>query len=232
MAQPEVSFFARLVMFFVLPFQVLFDGARAHRVQQALPAAGGPDDDAVLDKLQDQLNELEVELNKTRKAQAAAEDKVADVEGKLQAATEEADGKLKALQAELDAANASDDSAALQLLGILQRDGRLVDFLMEDVSAYSDADIGGAARQVHEGCHKALTEYFELGPVRDEDEDAAIHVPEGFDAHLLRLTGNVSGKAPYDGRLAHPGWQATKRSLPELASKDYAHIIAPAEIEI
>ncbi len=46
--------------------------------------------------------------------------------------------------------------SALQLLTLLQQEGRFVDFLEENVTAYSDADIGGAARVVHEGCRKVI----------------------------------------------------------------------------
>src|SRR5688572_25231603 len=42
--------------------------------------------------------------------------------------------------------HAAPTESALQLLGLLQREGRLLDFLMEDMSGYADAEIGAAAR--------------------------------------------------------------------------------------
>src|SRR5207253_6846543 len=38
------------------------------------------------------------------------------------------------------------NGAAVQLLAILQREGRLLDFLQEDVDGYADAQIGAAVR--------------------------------------------------------------------------------------
>src|SRR4051812_28380124 len=64
---------------------------------------------------------------------------------------------------------ASPDSA-LQLLALLQRDARLIDFAGENLADYSDAQVGAAARLVHEGCAKVLREHFRIVPVRDEAE--------------------------------------------------------------
>jgi hypothetical protein len=124
------------------------------------------------------------------------------------------------------------EAGALHVLAILQRDGRLVDFLMEDISGASDADIGAGARIVHQGCKKALTQYVALEPVRKESEGAAITVDKGFDANAIRLSGNVTGEPPYKGRLAHAGWRATKVALPERAQAIDARIVAPAEVEL
>lgn len=124
------------------------------------------------------------------------------------------------------------EDAALQLLAILQREGRFVDFLEEDVSSFSDADIGAAARVVHDGCKKALAEHFQIAPVRDEDEGAKVTLDEGFDASAVRLTGNVVGKAPFTGTLSHRGWKVTKVVLPKLAKDHDARIVAPAEVEL
>lgn len=122
--------------------------------------------------------------------------------------------------------------AALQLLGLLQRDARFIDFIEEDVKAYSDADIGGAARVVHEGCRKVLREHFSLAPLRSEAEGSRITLPEGFDAAAVRVTGNVVGKAPFTGTLSHRGWRATDTRLPKLATGHDAAILAQAEVEL
>ncbi|WP_436264968.1 DUF2760 domain-containing protein [Pseudoduganella sp. LjRoot289] len=122
--------------------------------------------------------------------------------------------------------------AALQLLGLLQREARLIDFTQENLSAYADADIGAAARVVHEGCAKVLREHFTIEPVRAEAEGSRVTLDEGFDAAAVRLTGNVVGKAPFKGSLSHRGWRATSVRLPKLAEAHDAKVLAPAEVEL
>lgn len=122
--------------------------------------------------------------------------------------------------------------AALQLLGLLQREARLVDFLQEDIAAYSDADVGGAARLLHGGARKVLNDTFDLAPVRSEAEGSRLTLPAGFDAAAVRLTGNVVGQAPFTGTLQHKGWRATAVRLPALTDGHDARVIAPAEVEL
>ena len=122
--------------------------------------------------------------------------------------------------------------AALQLLALLQRDARLIDFIQENVSNYSDADIGGAARVVHEGCVKVLREHFSIAPVRQEAEGSRISLDAGFDARAIRLTGNVVGKAPFQGQLSHRGWRATEVRLPKLTEGHDVTVLAQAEVEL
>lgn len=122
--------------------------------------------------------------------------------------------------------------AALQLLGLLQRDGRLVDFLQEEVAAYSDAQVGAAARVVHEGCRKTLREHFVLAAVRAEDEGTRVTLERGFDAGAVRLAGHVVGEPPFTGTLIHRGWQALEVRLPKLAPGHDLRVVAPAEVEL
>ncbi|AGK51033.1 hypothetical protein BTI_3606 [Burkholderia thailandensis MSMB121] len=122
--------------------------------------------------------------------------------------------------------------AALQLLGLLQRDARLVDFVEEDIAGYSDADIGAAARIVHDGCRATLREHFTIRPVRDEAEGARVTIGEGFDAAAIRLTGNVVGKPPFSGHISHRGWRVDAVRLPKLNPGHDASIIAAAEVEL
>ena len=124
------------------------------------------------------------------------------------------------------------ETAALQLLGLLQREARFIDFVEEDVAGYSDADIGAASRVVHEGCRKVLREHFTLAPVRSESEGQRLTLPAGFDAAAHRITGNVVGQAPFTGTLAHRGWRATETRLPQLAPGHNASVLAQAEIEL
>lgn len=122
--------------------------------------------------------------------------------------------------------------AALQLLGLLQRDARFIDFIKEDVASYSDTDIGAAARIVHEGCRKVIREHFSIQPLRSENEGSRITLAEGFDAASVRVTGNVVGKAPFTGTLSHRGWRASDTRLPKLAAGHDAAILAQAEVEL
>lgn len=124
-----------------------------------------------------------------------------------------------------------DQRAALQVIAILQREGRLVDFIEEDLAGFPDAAIGAAARTVHAGCKKAIQEMFQLEPVYRESEGAQVTVAAGFDPSAIRLTGNVIGKPPFKGALRHHGWRAREVKLPSTDGKDPA-ILAPAEVEL
>jgi hypothetical protein len=123
-------------------------------------------------------------------------------------------------------------SGALHVLSLFQREGRLVDFLNEDLTAYDDAQIGAAVRSVHEGCRKALDKHFGPQPVLDRDEGEEVSIPTGFDPHAIRLTGNVSGAPPFKGVLQHKGWRAARVELPSLSGSQDPRIIAQAEVEI
>jgi len=122
---------------------------------------------------------------------------------------------------------------ALQLLALFQREGRFVDFLEEDVTSFPDADVGAAARVVHEGCRKALRAHGKLVAVRKEDEGARVTVEETeTKSGAVKLTGNVAGSAPFSGALRHRGWRVEGLHLPEAAEGHDAKVIAPAEVEL
>ncbi|WP_454735833.1 DUF2760 domain-containing protein [Cupriavidus necator] len=122
--------------------------------------------------------------------------------------------------------------AALQLLGLLQRDARFVDFVEEDIARYSDTEIGAAARLVHDGCRAVLREHFTIRPVREEAEGSRVTLADGFDASAIRLTGNVVGSAPFHGSISHRGWKVEDVRLPRVAERHDATVIAPAEVEL
>ena len=122
--------------------------------------------------------------------------------------------------------------SALQLLALLQQEGRFVDFLEENVAAYSDSEIGGAARVVHEGCRKVIREHLHLEPVRAEAEGVQLTLPAGFDAAAVRLTGNVVGQPPFTGTLMHRGWRVSEIHLPKLAEGHDVRVLAAAEVEL
>lgn len=120
---------------------------------------------------------------------------------------------------------------ALRLLALLQQEGRLVDFLEEDIAPYSDAQVGAAVRAIHAGCRKALHERMQIARIFAEEDGARVEVPAGFDPGAVRLTGNVHGQPPFQGTLQHGGWRASDLSLPRTAGVDPT-ILAPAEVEI
>jgi hypothetical protein len=121
---------------------------------------------------------------------------------------------------------------ALALLGLLQREGRLVDFLRESLDTFTDADIGAAARDVHRGCRKVLDQYLAIEPVMPGAEEDKVSVPKGFDPAEVRLIGEAKGEAPYAGTLRHHGWRVVDAKLPLLADGVDRAVIAPAEVEL
>ncbi len=121
---------------------------------------------------------------------------------------------------------------ALQLLSLLQREGRLVDFLQQDIASFPDADVGAAARIVHDGCRRALRNHATIEPVRSEDEGARVVLAAGFAPDEVKLTGSVGGQPPYKGVLRHRGWRATRLELPQIVGGHDAHVLAPAEVEL
>jgi hypothetical protein len=121
----------------------------------------------------------------------------------------------------------------LRVLAVLQRDGRLIDFLEEDIDPYSNDQIGAAVRDIHRGCRKSLREYLTLEPVMNAAEEEQVTVAPGFDPAAIRLIGNVSSAPPYQGVLKHHGWRVKNARLPVLAAgHDDFTVLAPAEVEV
>src|SRR5579884_3894111 len=123
------------------------------------------------------------------------------------------------------------ETAALALLAALQEEGRLVDFLTEDIAPYSDAQVGTAVRDIQAKCRKALESCVKLEPILRGAEDDPVTIEAGFDPAAVRLTGNVTGGPPFRGVLRHAGWRATAVTLAARPGHD-AHVIAPAEVEL
>jgi len=131
-----------------------------------------------------------------------------------------------------DTGPAPSGAAALQLLAVLQQEGRFVDFVEEDLTSYSDEQIGAAVRSIHDGCRSALRERLELHPILAAAEGATVTVEPGFDPAAVRVTGNVRGEPPYRGVVRHPGWRSDGVKLPEWTGDGDATILAPAEVEV
>src|SRR5215470_7310866 len=124
-------------------------------------------------------------------------------------------------------------SDALTLLAALQREARLVDFLMEDLAGYDDAQIGAAVRDVQRNCATALDRMFALRPLHSEEEGSPVEIVAGYDSLQVKLTGNVTGQLPRQGILVHHGWQAMQCELPAWSGQEEAaQVIAPAEVEV
>lgn len=126
------------------------------------------------------------------------------------------------------------EAQILAVLGAFQAKGRLIDFLKDDVAAYSDAQVGAAARVVQQGCKGALDDLFEIAPVSMEKEGSLVTVPEGAPSDEYRLAGKVSGAPPFRGTLTHKGWKATRVKLPRVlaGADDRLPPIAPAQVEL
>jgi Domain of unknown function (DUF2760) len=131
-------------------------------------------------------------------------------------------------------ANYQADAEIVSFLAMLQARGRLVDFLMDDINTYSDAQVGAAARVVHAGCKAALLEHFQISPVRAESEGATVQIAAGYLPDEYRLVGKISGPAPFSGVLVHHGWKTDAVNLPRVlrSSTNRLPTIAPAEVEL
>jgi len=121
---------------------------------------------------------------------------------------------------------------AVQMLALLQRDGRLIDFLAEDVAPYPDAQLGAAVRSVHESSRQVLERYVKLEPIITSDEDRPVTLQAGFDPASIKVIGNAAGKPPFRGLLRHRGWRVTHVNLPSLPEGEGRSVVAPAEVEI
>lgn len=120
----------------------------------------------------------------------------------------------------------------LRFLGLLQREGRLLDFLLEDIQAYSDDQVGAAVRDIHRQCRNALKEHLVLEPVLPQPEESTVQVPAGFDPSAIRLTGNLTGQPPFQGSLKHHGWRVKEIKLAPPPEGQDQMVLMPAEVEL
>ncbi len=158
--------------------------------------------------------------------------KAADSPAKAEAKASETPKPVPKSKRPSDEANKARSDGALLVLGLFQREGRLIDFLRESLDDYDDAAIGAAVRDIHRGCKKVLGEHVDIEAVMPGDEDDSVSVPKGFDPGEIKLIGTVDGEPPFKGVLRHHGWRATKIKLPSLAEGVDRQVLAPAEVEI
>ncbi len=203
-----LGFFARLGFAFSLFFKVVFDGLFAARAaamaDQRLPETAGDAAGAP--------------------GPATKESSAAAAPPRPQAVPE---APVRAAEPQPAA-----ETSALQLLSAVQREGRFLDFVKEDVATVADGDLAGVARLVHAGCRRVVDGWFTLEPVWPGEEGAKATVPAGYDGRRVRLTGNVTGEPPFTGTLTHHGWRASAPRLPTLSAGSDPAILAPAEVEL
>lgn len=200
------------------------------------------------------LNEQTIRLNKQLEEQAAmissAEQALAERTAELQEAKKAAeqakaeleDARRRQAQAEKERQNAKAQQAAaeesqaelVQFLSLLQKHGRFLDFVMGDITRYPDDRVGAAARLVHQGCSKAIKDYFDIRPILSEDEGSQIELKEPENPRKIRFIGQSDASQAKKGRLIHRGWQTLKVDLPKRTQINELDrvIIAPAEIEL
>jgi hypothetical protein len=121
-------------------------------------------------------------------------------------------------------------SSHLKMLSMLQQSGRLIDFLKEDISCFSDEEVGACVRKIHADCAKLLEDTVTIRHVLEENEGQSIEVNAQYDPSKIKLVGNV-GEPPFRGTVVHKGWKAHKISLPK-AETTANEILYAAEIEV
>lgn len=175
---------------------------------------------AKADALSTSLKEAHAALEAARTEAA----QVAGLEARVATLTEEreeAKGKLGGAR----------EDGALSLLAWLQREGRLIDFLREDIDGYDDDQIGAAVRAIHKGCRKVLDEALELERILEGEEESPVTVPVGFDPVAISLSGKVAGEPPFKGTLMHHGWRTSAVKVPVSETVD-TRVLAAAEVEL
>ncbi|HEX7667232.1 MAG TPA: DUF2760 domain-containing protein [Polyangiaceae bacterium] len=231
MDDSNLPFFSRLSFAFAAFFGILFDGAYAGRLFRARALNDASDSSGSAAR----ASEPPPDPDDAEDLSGAAANRSAAADGSAPGPAERARAGREAREEEAEAKRANEhreESGALLLLGILQREGRLIDFLEQDIAGFSDADIGAAARAVHEGTRRALRSHLAVEPARTESEGARVTLEAGFDANAVKLTGNVRGSAPFTGTLKHPGWRAKDVHLPRAVDGHDVHVLAPAEVEL
>lgn len=166
-----------------------------------------------------------------------------DAAGRLRAALEASESQTARLSSPSPESVGASDSAAptsppraaplrsdaVTLLSALQRESRLVDLIQEDLTQFSDAQVGAAARPCLQSCASTLSRLMGIEPVSDSDEGTTIEVGEDPSPARYQWTGEGTGTR---GTLVHQGWQAVRVELPQWTGDAAdAQVIAPAQIQ-
>ncbi len=187
------------------------------------------------EKAQADISTIKEQLNQS---QEAVESLTSDMQ-KLAATKETLERELKASSEKIalaehakEKAMASAASGPAILLSLLQREGRLIDFMMEAIEDFDDDQIGAAIRPVHSGCQKVFKEYVTVTAITNGVEGDRITIEQGFDPSAIKLSGKVKGTPPFKGTLHHHGWKIETLNLPQRPESHSPEVIAPAEVEI
>jgi hypothetical protein len=190
-----------------------------------------------LEEARGRLLEMEkiVERKQRDLEDLAAREKEAQAEvERLKTGLKEAQARISAVSLTPRSENA--EAEIVGLISLLQEKGRLLDFLMDDITAYSTEQVGAAARVVHQGCSSVLKEYFDITQVYSGKEGDPITLEQGFSANQYRVVGRVQNQPPYKGKVLHRGWKTEKIKLPKLMQADsravLPAVLAPAEVEL
>jgi len=124
------------------------------------------------------------------------------------------------------------EAEVVAFFALLQEKGRLVDFLMEDITSYDDTHVGAAARVIHQGCRQVLQEHFNITAISESEEGSQVTVPAGYAKEQYRIVGKLSGEPPFTGTLIHKGWKTEFVKLPRIVATQRLPAIAPAEVEL
>lgn len=128
------------------------------------------------------------------------------------------------------------DAEIVNFLGLLQESGRIFDFLMNDITTYSDTQVGVAARVVHQGLSSLVHKYFEVVPVHSGQEGDRIKINAAQSENGYHLIGRVTDAAENTGDVVHRGWRTKKITLPRVIALEQSlagkGVIAPALVEI
>ncbi len=120
----------------------------------------------------------------------------------------------------------------LQLLAILQAETRLIDFLLEDLSAASDAQVGLGVREVHKKAQAVLKKHLVIEPILPGEYEDSVTVPKGYNPSSISVIGNVTGEPPFTGKLSHNGLRVKEIKLPTRPEGQDPMVLQPAEVEM
>jgi len=124
------------------------------------------------------------------------------------------------------------EAEVVAFFALLQEKGRLVDFLMEDITSYDDTHVGAAARVIHQGCREVLQGHFKITAISEYEEGSQVTLPAGYAKEQYRIVGNLNGEPPFTGTLIHKGWKTEFVKLPRIVETQRLPAIAPAEVEL